>query len=95
MVQLLWPKAPLLMKPASAWLNNYMRSFTIQLLPDRIREGYGLKKTPFNTKVYKFRRAHTRASARMTPKFVRHSLKPLVLADMKKSVKRIEKTGKW
>jgi uncharacterized protein (DUF2236 family) len=95
MVQLLWPKVPLVIAPASAWINNYMRSFTIQLLPDRIREGYGLKKTPFKTNVYKFRKMHTRATARMTPKFIRHSMKPLMLRDMRKSAERIQKRGKW
>jgi uncharacterized protein (DUF2236 family) len=83
------------MSPASAWIGNYVRSFTIQMLPDRIREGYGLKKTTFRTNVYKFRRMHTRATARMTPKVVRHSMKPLMLYDMRRSAKRIQTKGKW
>ena len=95
MGHLLWPKVPLLMSPASAWINNYMRSFTIQMLPDRIREGYGLKKTPFKTNVFRLRRMHTRATARMTPKAIRHSMKPFMLWDMRQSAKRIQKKGKW
>ncbi|KIV99424.1 uncharacterized protein PV09_08856 [Verruconis gallopava] len=95
MKQLLWPKVPLLLAPASAWINNYMRSFTIQMLPDRIREGYGLSKTPLKTRIYKLRKMHTRATARMTPKPLRQAMKPLMLMDMRRSAARIQKRGTW
>jgi uncharacterized protein (DUF2236 family) len=65
------------------------------MLPDRIREGYGLQKTSFKTSVFKVRRAHTRATARMTPKAVRHAMKPLMLRDMRQSAKKIQTKGKW
>jgi len=93
MKALLWPKVPLWIAPASAWIGNYVRTFTIYMLPDRIREGYGLEKS--SMAVYNFRKMHTRASARMTPKSVRQAMKPLMLRDMRKSAKNIQTKGRW
>ena len=95
MHQLLWPKMPLLLKPSSWWLSSVFRFFTIEMLPDEVRKGYGLEKTTFSHTVYSFRKMNSRIMVRVVPRPVRHGLHPLFLWDMRRAIKRIEKTGRW
>lgn len=92
---LMYPKLPLLLVLPSIPLTHYMRIMTVSFLPDRIREGYGYKWGKKQRFLYQLYLQPTLVANKLTPRFIRQALFKPGVWDMKRSSKKIAKTGTW
>ncbi|KAF1817010.1 hypothetical protein P152DRAFT_453623 [Eremomyces bilateralis CBS 781.70] len=91
MKALMWPKVPFPMSAASPLL----RLWTTAFLPERMRNEYELPWTKKQQRLYKYSMGYFRITYRMIPPPIRGSVATFTQWEMRKAVKRIQKTGSW
>jgi len=92
---LLYPKLPWYLMPIAGPHAPFIRLMNIYWLPERIRKDYGFEDTPLRRKISRMYQQQFKMIYRSIPRPVRTAGWYIGKWDLKRSVKKIEKTGHW
>jgi uncharacterized protein (DUF2236 family) len=92
---LLYPKVPFWLWPISVPHSPFFRLMTYYWLPPRIRRDYGFNDTAVKREINKLYQLQLKIVYRAIPKPLRTAGFSFYQRDMRKAVKRIQKTGHW